>query len=624
MRDKTLLRSEYAEYLFGQGTNFKAQEYLGAHRVAGRSFVFRVWAPNADMVYVCGDFNNWRDDIKMERSKSGSGIWAIILDDIDFDIDSRYKFIVERGGKRVFKADPYALRSEVHTGASSLFAEPNHSWQDGEYMSALKENAKYYLKDKLPPKPVNVYEVHLGSWKRHDDGSYLSYRELADELAEYAREMGYTHIELLPIAEHPFDGSWGYQICGYFAPTSRFGAPSDFMYFVDKLHQNGVGVILDWVPAHFPKDEHGLYEFDGSPLYEYSGKDRMEHAGWGTRFFDVARTQVQSFLISNALYWFEKYHIDGLRVDAVAAMLYLDFDRKPGEWNPNPDGSNISRESVAFFKKLNSAIKQYFPERCMIAEESTAFPGVTHSGGLGFTMKWNMGWMNDTLKYISADPVYRSSMHNLLNFAITYTYTDNYMLAISHDEVVHGKKSLVDKCFGDYESKFSTLRAYLTFMMTHPGKKLLFMGCEFAQFREWDYESSLEWFMLGYDKHSKFKDFVSTLNRLYITEPAMHELDCEPSGFKWIFPDNANDNVLVYERISAGGERVITAINFSGVDRLDYKIPIPKPSKYREILNSDDCRFGGKGRINGGIISGVNELKIKLPALSAVIIKEGE
>ena len=617
------LRSGFAEYLFGEGTNFKAQEYLGAHRVSGQTFVFRVWAPNAECVFVCGDFNGWGDSVPMEKNQTG--IWAVMIDIPGFGEGSKYKFIVESGGRRVFKCDPYARCSEVPAGACSIFSEPDYEWGDADYMERLRGNAGYYLHDRIPPKPMNIYEVHLGSWKRGAGNSYLSYHELADELSVYVSAMGYTHIELLPVAEHPYDGSWGYQVCGYFAPTSRFGSPRDFKYFVDTMHKNGIGVILDWVPAHFPKDEHGLMDFDGGHLYEYSGDDRIENPGWGTRCFDVARNQVRSFLISNALYWLGEFHADGLRVDAVASMLYLDFGRKPGEWNPNPDGSNINHGAVDFFKKLNGAVSRYFPDRCMIAEESTAYPDVTKKHGLGFTYKWNMGWMNDTLEYISTDAVFRSSIHNKLTFSLAYAFSENYVLPVSHDEVVHLKRNLIDKCPGHYNAKFATVRAYLTYMMTHPGKKLLFMGCEFGQFREWNFETSLEWFLLDYEKHSMLRDFVADLNHVYRDTPSLYEKDCEYDGFSWIFPNNRDDNIIVYERIAIDGRRSVVAINFSGNDRPEYRIPLSEGGSYIELLNSDETRYGGFGYVNEKHLktrrtpAGGNELVVRLPAFGAAI-----
>lgn len=620
------LRSEYAEFLFGEGTNYFAQDYLGAHRIGEGVFVFRVWAPRADNVFLTGDFNSWGDDCPMSRSEN-TGIWVCTLECPSFTVGSRYKFIIERGRKRVFKADPYAFCSETLVNTASLYACPEFAWTDGGYIAALEKDAPMLLRDEIPHRPMNVYEVHLGSWKRRGTGEsdYLSYRELADGLSEYLTAMNYTHIELMPVCEHPFDGSWGYQVCGYFAPTSRFGKPEDFMYFVDKMHSAGIGVIMDWVPAHFPKDEHGLCEFDGEPLYEYAGVDRMENKGWGTRCFDVGRPQVRSFLISNALFWLKRYHIDGMRIDAVASMLYLDYGRDPGEWNPNPDGTNINNDSVAFFKSLNAAVTKYCPGRYMIAEESTAFPNVTKKHGLGFTLKWNMGWMNDTLGYIGTDPYFRAGAHNKMTFSLMYAFSENYMLPISHDEVVHGKKSLIDKCFGSYDDKFSTVRAYFTYMMTHPGKKLLFMGCEFGQFREWDYKESLEWFMLGYEKHARLKDFVADLNGVYRSFPPMYERDCRADGFSWIFADNAADNIFVYERIADNGERALVVLNFSGSDRQEYNIPLLVPGRYKELINSDDTKYGGHGFVNPGVLKtaknrfGGNDLKIRIPALGAII-----
>lgn len=618
-------RSDYAEYLFGTGNNYFAEDYLGAHKTEDGRFVFRVWAPHADNVFLCGDFNNWNADRPMQKSQSG--IWEYILDDASFGVGSRYKFIIDRAGNRFYKSDPFAFSSETLVNTASLFAEPKFDWTDKAYLDSRKYAVDMLKVDRLPPEPMNVYEVHLGSWKRHEDGSYLSYRELADDLSAYVKDMGYTHIEIMPVSEHPFDGSWGYQVCGYFAPTSRFGAPEDFMYFVNKMHSCGIGVIMDWVPAHFPKDAHGLYEFDGAPLYEYKGKDRMENAGWGTRCFDVGDDHVRSFLISNALFWMRDYHIDGLRIDAVASMLYLDYGRKAGEWNPNPDGSNINNEAVAFFRKLNAAVSEYFPERYMIAEESTAFPNVTKKHGLGFTLKWNMGWMNDTLDYLSIDPYFRSGAHSKMSFSLMYAFSENYMLPVSHDEVVHGKKSLIDKCAGDYDTKFATVRAYLAYMIAHPGRKLTFMGCEFGQFREWDYESSLEWFLLDYEKHRKLQSYVKFLNKTYLENKAFYDNEGSWDCFSWIFADNSSDNIYAFERISRSGERVLTVLNFSGSNRPEYKIPLGDSGWYKEILNSDDEKFGGKGYINGSVRTkknafGGNDLTIKIPAFGALMFKK--
>ena len=486
---------------------------------------------------------------------------------------------------------------------------------------------------------MNIYEMHLGSWKTRDgksnvDGEhYLNYREIADELVPYALDMGYTHVELMPITEHPFDGSWGYQVGGYYAPTSRFGTPEDFIYFVNKLHKAGIGVILDWVPAHFPKDEHGLFEFDGYPLYEYQGKDRMEHKSWGTRCFDVGRPEVQSFLISNALFWMRNYHIDGLRIDAVASMLYLDYDRAPGEWIPNVDGGNHNYEAMAFFKKLNTAVFAEFPYALMIAEESTAWPMVTKpvsDGGLGFNFKWNMGWANDMFEYISTDPFFRKYVHNKLTFPLMYAFSENYILPVSHDEVVHGKKSLLDKMFGSYDDKFACMRAFLMYMMTLPGKKLMFMGCEYAPFREWDYENQLEWFMLDYPRHSQMKDYVRALNHFYLENRPLWEIDDSWNGFEWIDPDRCEDNTLSYIRKSADGEELIILLNFAPCRRDGYKLRVKSKGSYIALINSDDAGYGGGGSKLGTMKSKahreggkwVHEISVDLPSYGALIIKK--
>ena len=621
-------RDEVAEYLFGQGNNYQSQNYFGAHRIDDESVAFRVWAPGADLVCVAGDFNGWNVHEDPLVPNHENGIWTGILKNASFRDGSRYKFVIHRGKTATFKGDPYALYAETLANTASLFCDgsADYVWHDSDYLARRRENMIAPLqRDVLPAVPMNVYEVHLGSWKRHEDGSYLTYHELADQLSDYVKDMGFSYVELMPVMEHPFDGSWGYQICNYFAPTSRFGDPAGFKYFVDTMHRKGIGVILDWVPAHFPKDQHGLYEFDGGPLYEYQGKDRMEHASWGTRCFDVGRTQVQSFLISNALYWLDEFHADGLRVDAVASMLYLDYDRKPGEWNPNPDGSNINRESVAFFRKLNAAVRERFPDCMMIAEESTAFPGVTKQDGLGFNMKWSMGWMNDSLDYLTIDPLFRGGAHHKLTFSTMYCFSESYMLPISHDEVVHGKKSLLDKSFGDYEQKFASTRTFLTYMMTHPGKKLLFMGSEFGQFTEWNEQKSLEWFMLAYDKHKELQTFVKALNHFYLEHKMLWELDQDGLAFKWIAADNTSDNVYAYERFSSDGNSLIVCLNFSANDRDDYRFPVRESGYYKPVFTTDAHEFGGRTLYSDRAVRAVKDgyggwqLKTKLPALSAVI-----
>lgn len=622
-------KDEYAEYLFHQGSNCRAYDYLGAHREED-GISFRVWAPNADAVYLTGDFNNWEPSIPMNKNSDG-GIWSISVAENTLHSCDKYKYIIERDGILRYKSDPYAFFSETLKNTASLFFDlDGYQWNDFEYLNKRKENAQYLHNDSMLPKPINIYEVHLGSWKKNPDGSYLSYQEYAEQLCNYLQEMGYTHVELMPMMEHPFDGSWGYQVCGYYAPTSRYGNPFDFMKFVDCMHAAGIGVILDWVPAHFPKDAHGIYEFDGSPLYEYQGKDRMENRSWGTRCFDVGRTQVQSFLISNALFWLEKYHIDGLRIDAVASMLYLDYDKEPGEWNPNPDGSRINLQAVEFFKKLNAAVDQYHPDCMMIAEESTEYKNVTNKKGLGFHFKWNMGWMNDSLDYIISSPDSRTEKHDKLTFSLMYSFKENYMLPISHDEVVHAKLSLIEKAYGNYEQKFATVRTYLAYMMTHPGKKLLFMGCEYGQFREWDEWGQLEWFMLDYEKHRKLRDYVKTLNHLYLETPALWEKDDSWDGFQWIHADNRKDHVYCYTRSDNAGKQVVVALNFSMRSYDEYCIPVSAYGWYRVILDTNNIDFGGDCTVLQQAIRTRKsknvgyEIVIKLPPLSAILLSKNK
>lgn len=615
-------------YLFHQGTYFKAYEYLGAHRITGQNgvyTVFRTWAPKADAIYVTGDFNNWDESCPMRRITE-KGLWeAEIKLDFKNTDKLKYKYLVMSGGKAVFKADPYGFYAGTHEEtATYLYELPSFEWTDGGWMNSRKK--AMYPTDTQPAytTPINIYEVHLGSFMRKPGGEYLNYRELADRLGPYVKKMGYTHVELLPVAEHPLDESWGYQICGFYAPTSRFGEPADFMYLVNKLHSYGIGVLLDWVPAHFSKDEHGLIEFDGSPCYEYQGDDRKEHKVWGTRFFDVGREEVQSFLISNALYWLSEYHIDGLRVDAVASMLYLDFDRKPGEWIPSHDGSNKNYEAIAFFKKLNCAVFEKFGDVLMIAEESTAWPMVTkpvYLGGLGFSFKWNMGFMNDMMKYVETDPVFRSKIHNCLTFSLMYSFSENFILAISHDEVVHGKKSLLDKMFGDYSQKFAGFRCYLTYMMCHPGKKLLFMGSEYGQFREWDCTSQLEWFMTGYESHADLLRFTSALNHFYLDTPQLWERDLSWDGFRWIKADDADKNTAVFLRYGADKDFVLCAFNFSASEIKDYVVGVPEAGLYSQIFSTTPEKSlpvpAKKVKSDGFDRS----IKISLPPLSASVYK---
>ncbi len=612
-----------APFLFHQGTNYHAFEYLGVHKVDNK-YCFRVWAPHAKEVYVVGAFNDWKGDVPMKRITEG-GVFETYISCIKFDADRCYKYKIITDHGEFFKADPYGYRMETPPEtASEVFDISNYQWRDKGWMKDRAEK----MSDKAYEQPINIYEVHLGSWKKHEDGSYYTYEELARELSVYVKQMGYTHIELMPIMEHPFDGSWGYQICGYYAPTSRYGTPTDFMAFVDCMHEAGIGVILDWVPAHFPKDSHGLYEFDGQPLYEYQGFDRMEHRGWGTRCFDVGRNEVQCFLISNAVYWAKCYHIDGLRVDAVASMLYLDYDREPGEWIPNIYGENKNLEAIAFFRKLNGEMKREFPDVMIIAEESTAWGNVTgfDNGGLGFSAKWNMGWMNDVLSYEALDPIYKKYHHNQMTFSMTYAYSEKFVLPISHDEVVHGKRSLLDKMPGDYRQKFDNTRAFLAYMLTHPGKKLLFMGAEIGQFREWDYKGALEWFLLDYETHAKLQLYAATLNHFYLSHPELYEVDDSWEGFQWIDPDNRDQSILSYRRKDKKGNELIVVINFTPVCYHEFALEVPFHGEYEELLNSDDEQFGGQGNLNSGVLVSEDlidncSLKITVPPLAATILK---
>ena len=620
---------DMAAYLFHQGTNFYAYEYLGMH-IEGENVIFRVWAPNADYVSVCGDFNSWnRDADPMTRITEG-GVWELKIPASRTQMGQCYKYCIRNKGKEFLKADPYGFSMQRPPETASLICDiKGYTWRDDGWMNYRKEtfNRANYL-----AQPINIYEVHLGSWKKHEDGSYYSYAELAGDLAPYLKQMGYTHIELMPISEHPFDGSWGYQVCGYYAPTSRHGSPQDFMAFVDAMHEAGIGVILDWVPAHFAKDAHGLYEFDGQPLYEYQGWDRIEHEGWGTRRFDVGREEVQSFLISNAVYWLKEYHIDALRVDALASMLYLDYDKRPGEWVPNVYGENKCLEAIAFFQKMNSYLAANYPDVMTIAEESTSWANITgfENNGLGFSYKWNMGWMNDTLAYVQEDPLWRSYHHQKMNFSILYSFSERYVLPISHDEVVHGKKSLLDRMAGDYETKFAGARTYLTYMMTHPGKKLLFMGSEIGMFREWDHDGEIEWFLLNYDMHAKYQLFVARLNQLYLQNPELWELDESPESFVWIDPDNSEQSIFSYRRIAKNGEELLVYLNFLPVERKNFLAAVPEEGEYEEVFNSDAIEFGGKGVLNRGILASepcafreyTHAVPITLPAMGAVVIKK--
>ncbi|MBO4284336.1 MAG: 1,4-alpha-glucan branching protein GlgB [Clostridia bacterium] len=576
------------EYLFHQGTLYSAYRYLGCRSIVSDGsffYSFRTWAPRADEVRLLSDFLDWERGYPMKRVTE-KGVWELVVKSDESLAGSVYKFLVISSGTAHCKGDPYAFSSKgSDDGGSVVTDESSYVFRDEKWLAYRRKTVAVSPNGHYLSAPVNIYEIHLGSFDRGKNGEYLSYRELADRLVSYVKTMGYTHVELMPIAEYPYDGSWGYQVCAYYAPTSRFGSPDDFRYFVDTMHRAGIGVLLDWVPAHFPKDEWGLYEFDGHPLYEYQGKDRMESRSWGTRFFDLGREEVQSFLISNALYWFREFHIDGLRVDAVASMLYLDYDRLPGEWIPNPDGGNKNPEAVAFLQKLNSVLFSEFPDVLMIAEESTSFAKVTHpvsEGGLGFNLKWNMGWANDFYEYLATDPVFRKYHHHALNFPLMYAFSENYVLPITHDEVVHGKKSLIGKISGSYEDKFRQFRCALLLQMTYPGKKLLFMGCEYAQFSEWDYKRGLEWFMLDYPIHRETREYTASLNRFYLSRPELWEIDFEPKGFSWIDADNAAGNLVSFLRRDAKGEEIEVVISFSGSENRVF-LPAKRGENY-EIL----------------------------------------
>ena len=582
------------KYLFGKGTHYEIYEKLGAHitEADGRKGVyFAVWAPNAAGICVVGDFNNWCGDNYEMRRHDDSGIFELFTENAHEG--SLYKYLIyTKDGRMLYKADPYATYSQRRPDNASIVYDINrYQWNDGQWLAE---------EEKVAPtkKPMAIYEVHLGSWKKKDDGTpegFLNYRESAVQLVDYMKYMGYTHIELMGIAEHPFDGSWGYQVTGYFAPTSRYGTPEDFMYFVDYLHQNGIGVILDWVPAHFPKDEHGLANFDGTPTYEYADSRKGEHPDWGTKIFDYGRTQVISFLISNALYWVEKFHVDGLRVDAVASMLYLDYGRNQGQWVPNKYGGNGNLEAMDFFRHLNSVMRSRNPRAITIAEESTAWSGITASeeeGGLGFTFKWNMGWMHDFLKYMKLDPYFRSNNHNKMTFAMTYAYSENFILVLSHDEVVHLKCSMINKMPGEYEDKFANLKVGYTFMMGHPGKKLLFMGQDFGQWAEWSEAKSLDWHLTNETMHSDLQKYVKSLLSIYNRYKACYELDQDPEGFEWMDPDDYTRSIYSFVRKTMDGrDSILYVCNFTPVARPDFRVGVPCPGRYTLLLN-EKCEEG--------------------------------
>ena len=580
------MSNKFTEFYNGQSTN--AYELLGCHKVADGQYHFAVWAPNAKEVCVVGDFNNWL--FAHDKLTLVDGIWQITVEARPGDC---YKYaITTQFGNILYKADPYARYAEVRPKTASIIYDPDEpfQWTDEKWTEKQKKKDIY-------KSPINVYEVHAGSWRRHLDGRLYSYRDLAKYLVPYVKKMGYTHVEFMPLMEHPFDGSWGYQVTGFYAPTSRYGTPDDLKYLVNQFHKAGIGVILDWVPAHFCKDSHGLMEFDGTCCYESADEFKKEHKSWGTRIFDYSRFEVKSFLISNAMYWLKEFHFDGLRVDAVASMLYLDYDRKDGEWQPNKWGGKENLEAIDFLRQLSCKVFEACPYALFVAEESTAFPKVTHPtyvGGLGFNYKWNMGWMNDVLSYIKTDTLWRGDHHNKLTFSMCYAYSENYMLPLSHDEVVHLKGSLINKMFGDYDTKFAQLKALLGYQFSHPGKKLNFMGTELAQWNEWNECTELDWMLLTYPKHDSHKLFVQELNKAYKKYKPLYQNDSSWEGFKWLLADDSQNNILSFERLDKKGNTVLVIINFSLSDYHKYGFYMDQ-GQYKLVLNSDEYRYSGRG-----------------------------
>ena len=628
---KTAALADFDLYLFHQGTNFHTYEMLGAHyteKDGKRGVRFAVWAPHARAVSVVGDFNGWDTRVhEMERLSDGE-TWATFIPGLPSGTVYKYAIDPPWGGPRIMKADPYGFYAEKKPlTASRTYDFPDYKWRDGEFLAAKEKGTSY-------EKPMLTYEVHLGSWRRHLEGGYLTYRELADQLVSYAKEMNYTHIELMPLLEHPFDGSWGYQATGYYAVTSRYGPPEDFMYFVDTAHLAGISVIMDWVPGHFCKDDQGLRMFDGVNLYESDNEQRAENRGWGTTNFDYGRTEVQSFLISNALFWLEEYHIDGLRIDAVANMLYLNYGREDGDWLPNKYGGSGNLEAMDFLKKLNEAVFQYVPTALMIAEESTSWPMISKPiwmGGMGFNYKWNMGWMNDILKYMSTDPIYRKWNQDKLTFSLMYAFSENFVLPLSHDEVVHGKCSLIEKMPGDYWQKFAGLRAFFGYWMAHPGKKLLFMGGEFGHFIEWNFDDSLDWHLVeGYPKHKEMLRYSRELNLFYLENPAFWQVDFDWRGFEWIDCSDMDHSILVFlRRAKNGRDFVVVVSSFTPEVHYGYRIGVPEPGTYVEVFNSDDAKYGGSGVTTGAphVTEPIpwhnrgQSIAVTIPPLSTVYLK---
>ncbi len=627
--------TDFDLYLIGEGNHDLLYEKLGAHpaeRDGIRGVNFAVWAPNAREVAVIGDFNRWNSTEFYLHSRGSAGLWEGFIPGVEHGAAYKYAITNQFTGHRAEKADPVAFAAELRPKSASIVWDlSRYNWNDAEWMTnRVHANGN--------DAPISVYEVHLGSWRRkpEEGNRWLTYREFAVELVDYVKRMGFTHIELMPITEHPFDGSWGYQTIGYFAPTSRFGSPDDFRYLVDTLHQAGIGVILDWVPAHFPRDGHGLAYFDGTHLYEHSDPRQGQHTEWGTNIFNFGRTEVSNFLIANALFWFDKYHIDGLRVDAVASMLYLDYARKEGEWIPNQYGGRENLEAVSFLRRLNERVYGKYPDILMTAEESTAWPMVsrpTYVGGLGFSLKWDMGWMHDTLKYIQQDPVHRKYHHNQLTFRSLYAFTENFIMPLSHDEVVHGKRSLLDKMPGDLWQKFANLRLLFGYMFAQSGKKLLFMGGEFGQWHEWNYDESIQWHLLEYPLHSGLQRWVRDLNTTYRGEAALHQRDCESSGFEWVDCHDGDQGVISFLREGKiANDYVLVVCNFTPVVRKEYHVGVPFGGTWNEILNGDAPLYGGSGQGNAGAVNAADIpwhgrshlLSITLPPLAVLMFKPAQ
>ena len=613
--------------VFHTGDSVRAYDFLGAHLVNRddkNGVVFRVWAPTARSVSVAGDFNNWNNEANYMYN-IGYGVWEVFVEGVkEF---CTYKYCIESEyGDRLMKADPYAFHAQTRPGqASVVYDIESYSWNDSEWFNKRKEN-------NISSSPMNIYEIHAGSWRKYPDGNFFNYQKLADELIPYLKEMHYTHVQLMPIMEYPYDGSWGFQTTGYYAPTSRYGTPSDFMAFVDKLHGEGIGVILDWVPSYFPTDDFGLARFDGSPLYESNDPKTSKRDSWGTCLFNYARFEVTSFLVSCAMFWLDKYHIDGLRIGALSSMLYLDYGKTEGEWEPNKFGGKENLDAVDFVKRLNTAVHMYHPDVMMFAEENTSWPKLTHKiedGGLGFDFKWNMGWMNDMLHYMSLNSMWRPFNHDSLTFSFYYAFSEKFLLPISHDEVSHGKGSLIKQMPGKYDEQFAGVRAFITYMYAHPGKKLVFMGTEIGQFDEWNHQEAIQWDLLEFEKHKKLRTFFKELNKFYLDCKPLYELDTVWKGFDWIHHDDYTNSVIAFKRTDKNGDEIVSVCNFQPIRRDEYCIGVPKYGLYDEVFNSDEERFGGSGVVNGNNIKtevmkihGFDQgLSLTLPPLSVIYLR---